>query len=217
MSAANTHPIPEPDSYPATPPPAGSWTTVEPPEGHLITYQSIYSVPPARTSYQPTAEQLARDEAQRRHLRRNVYLPAIIAAIIGLALLVLVIGLAFGVNTPATRSFIAGLSALVVILMSIPLIILMTVLPLAWLAYRLNRRQQRKLYPEFGPMAYRSRLQVLLWRLESLLDQTYVSAERGSEVLKRPLIKAHSSADFIKGIERGIRKNFTRSETHESK
>jgi hypothetical protein len=181
-----------------------------------MTYRSMYPAAAARTTYQPTAEQLARDEARRRYMRRNVYLPAIFAAILGLALLVLIIVLAFGINTPATRSFIAGLSALVVILMSIPLIVLMAFLPLAWLGYRLNRRQQRKLYPESGPMAYRSRIQILLWRLESLLDQAYKSAERGGEVLKRPLIKAHSSADYVKGLRRGMRKNFLRSETHES-
>ena len=103
------------------------------------------------------------------------FLPVLYVLLI-LALFALIIYLAFGVGTPQAASFIAGLSALTVILISIPLIALMTILPIAWLALTLNRRQRRKQYPEIGPMAYRSRVQILLWRLDGLL----VEAHRGA-------------------------------------
>lgn len=148
-------------------------------------------------------------------MRRNVQIPVIIAVVLVLILFLLVVYLAFGINTPEARSFIAGLSGLVVILMSIPLIILMSFLPIIWLMYVLNRRQQRQLYPESGPMAYRSRLQILLWQLESLLNQGSRAAERSGDALTQPLMKAHASAEYIKGFGRGIWQNFTRSDPHE--
>lgn len=200
---------------PASPAP-GSWTTVEPPPGGSTGYGAGYTPSFSRTTYQATAEQLERDKARRRYLGRYVYTPVIIAVILVLILFVLVIFLAFGVNTPAALSFIAGMAGLVVILMSIPLIILMTILPITWLALRLNRRQQRQLYPETGPMAYRSRIQILLWQLDSLLAQAQRQAERGGDALARPLMKLHAMGDYIRGFGRGLNKNFTRSETHES-
>lgn len=215
MSAANTPQTPGPYSPRPNQTSPGSWTTTEPPDGSLPAYWSGQASPTLRTTYQATPEQLARDDKHRRYMRRNVYMPVILAVVLVVVLFLLVVFLAFGVDTPAALSFIAGLSGLVVILMSIPLIILMTFLPIMWLIYVLNRRQQRKLYPESGPMAYRSRLQIFLWQLESLLGQASRQANRGGEALTRPLIKAHASTEYYKGFGRGIRKNFTRRKPHE--
>lgn len=165
----------------------------------------------ARTSHRPTVEQLARDEQRRRFLRRNVYAPVIIAAVVVVALFVLIVLLAFGVIPPPAASFIAGLSALTIILISIPLIFLMSILPIAWLALTLNRRQRRKDFPETGPMAYRSRLQILFWQLDSLLDGTERGVEQISARARKPLIAMHSRAVYIKEFWHGLRERFTRS------
>ena len=210
MTAANTPPSPRTSAgagnVPASP---GSWATVEPPPG------SVYDQPGmtfnyARSTYQPTPEQLARDEARHRHLRRNVYAPILAAVLIVVAAFVVILVLAFGVNTPAARSFIAGLSGLTIILMAIPLIAVMSILPLVYFGWWANRRQQRHLYPETGPMAYRSRLQTLLWQLDSLLVKVGRGAERGGAAIAQPLMALHARFDYWREFVRGLRRNYTR-------
>lgn len=208
MSGANTPQTP--GNYPQPRPidtGPGSWTTYDPPVSERPGYYTPYS----RTTYRPTAEQLTRDEARRHYLRRNVYVPIIVAVVIVVVLFALLLVLAFGVGTPQAALFIAGLSALTVILISIPLIALMTILPIVWLAFTFNRRQQRKLYPEAGPMAYRSRVQILLWRLDGLLDEAGRVATRGGAAVTRPLVALHAWAAWLGGLARGIRGKFTRS------
>lgn len=167
--------------------------------------------PHSRTTYRPTTEQLARDEARRRYLRRNVYTPVIIAAIIAVGAFVLLFVLAFALKSPQAASFIAGLSALVVILIALPLIVLMAVMPIAWLAFKLNRRQQRKNNPETGPMAYRSRIQILLWQLDGLLDSVRDGATRIGERVRRPLIALYARAAYWRGWLNGLWEKSTRS------
>jgi hypothetical protein len=185
----------------------GSWAVYDPPPDEWPASIAPYS----RTTYQPTAEQLARDELRRRYLRRNVYTPVIIAAIIAIALFAVLFYLAFGVATPQAKSFIAGMSALVVILFAGPVIILMAIMPVSWLAFKLNRRQKRKNFPETGPMAYRSRVQTLLWQLEGLLDNVGDGVDGISARLRRPLVALHARAAYLRGWLNGIRGKFTRS------
>ena len=206
MSAANTPPTPPAGNYTA-----GSWATVEPPARELPAHLSPYS-----STYQPTAEQLARDEARRRDLRRNVYAPIIVAIILLVVLLGAVIALAFGaealgVSAARAAEFVAGLSALVVILFAIPAIVAMSVLPIAWLALRLKRRHDRQLYPETGPMAYRGRVQTWLWQLDSLLDGLRHGVEGVTARLRRPLIAAHVRAAQAQGAIDSLRGKSKRS------
>lgn len=175
-----------------------------------------YSEPPVRTRYQPTAEQLARDAELKRYNQRSVTIPVVIIALIAIFLFVLLLVLAFGLKqTGQAREFIAGLSALTIILISIPLIFLMSVLPIAYVAWWYYRREQRKLYPETGPMANRSRVQILLWQLESYLVVAQQQAKRGSHLITDPLIRAHVLWAKGEGYIRGIEKNFTRSEPND--
>jgi hypothetical protein len=155
---------------------------------------------------------LIRDEARRRYLRRNVYAPIIVAAVIVVVLFALIVYLGFWARSPQAASFIAGLSALTIILMSIPLIALMAVLPIAWLAFTFNRRQQRRNFPEIGPMAYRGRVQIWLWQLDGLLNEVLLGAVRGGAALRRPLITLHTRAAYWRQMARGIRSRFLRSD-----
>jgi hypothetical protein len=186
---------------------SGSWASYEPPSAGWPNT----SVPYSRTTYRPTAEQLARDELRQRYLRRNVYIPIIIAALIAIALFVLIVVLAFGIRSPQAMSFIAGMSALVVIMFATPLIILMALMPISWLVITLNRRQKRKNFPETGPMAYRSRVQTLLWQLDGLLDGAQDGVDSLSVRARRPLVALHARAAYLRGWLNGIRGKFSRS------
>ena len=223
MSLANTPQTPRTTAQgpaggprPGAAPVGGSWTTVEPPRGAT---PSVYDTPAtfeyARSTYRPTAAQLARDEARRAFWRRNVLTPIVIAAVLFGGLFVLLFVLAFGapllgLDAAAMRSLIAGLSALTVILIAIPLTALLSVLPLAYAAWWLNRRQKRRALPESGPMAYRSRVQTLLWQAESLLDRVEGGVDRGSARVRRPLIGLYARADYWREFVRGLRRYFTR-------
>lgn len=199
MSAANTPP-PRNYSQPGTvdsgsfsrmnrDPFAGDWS----------------GTPAARSSYRPTAEQLTRDEERRRYLRRNVYAPILIAAVIVLALFILIVLLAFGIALPPAASFIAGLSGLVIILIALPFIFLLSIMPVAWLIYTLHRRRQRKDFPETGPMAYRSRVQTWLWQIDSMLGRAQHDVDQLGVKAREPLVAIHSRTAWIKGFRRGIK------------
>jgi len=198
-------------------PAAGSFATVEPPRGSAAA-PSLYDAPvytTSRTTYRPTAEQLARDELRHAYWRRNVRLPLVIAVLLVAALFVTLVVLAFagpwlGFDTAAARSFISGLSGLTIILIALPLTALMALLPLAYAAWWFNRRHNRKLYPETGPMAYRGRLQTLLWQLDSLLDRARRTTTRGGARVTRPLIGLHARGGYWQQFVRAARRNFGR-------
>lgn len=216
MTAANTPPRPTPQANRPPAPSGGSFATVEPPRSASIYDQPLPGYGYARSTYQPTAEQLARDEARRAYWRRNVKTPIIISAVLVVALLVVLALLAFiaprlGLTTAATRSLIAGLAGLTVILLAIPLITLMSILPLAWVALAYHRREQRKLNPETGPMAYRSRVQTLLWQLDHLLDTAERGVAQGGARVTQPLIGLHARAGYWRAFAQAVRRNFTRS------
>ncbi len=190
----------------------GSFGTYDPPANERPAFTTHY----ARTTYRPTTEQLARDEARRRDMRRNVYTPIIVAVVLAVVLLAVVIALAFaagplGVSAARAAEFVAGLSAIVVILFVTPLIVVMSIVPIVWLALTLNRRQQRRLYPETGPMAYRGRVQTWLWQLDGLMDRLRHGAESVTARLRRPLVAAHVRAAQTQGLIDGLRGKFTRS------
>lgn len=212
MSAGNTPQTPDHNStrwtaVDAPPATGGAFATYDPPANQYPAYYGLTS----RTSHRPSAEQLSRDEARRRYLRRNVYAPVIIAAVIVLVLFALIVYLGFVVQTPEAASFIAGLSALTIIFISLPLIVLMAISPIVWLAFTLNRRQSRRNAPETGPMAYRSRVQILLWQLDSLLVKAQNSAARVGATLRRPLITLHARVAYLREMAHGIRSRFFRS------
>ena len=197
-------------------PSGGSFASVEPPRSAA---SSVYDTPSvygaARSTYRPTAEQLARDELRLAFWRRNVRLPIVIAAVLVAALFITLLVLAFagpwlGFDQAAARSLISGLSGLTVIFIALPLTALMALLPLTYLAWWYNRRQNRKLYPETGPMAYRSRVQTLLWQLDGLLDKAQRGTKQGGAKATRPLIGLHARAAGWRAFARALRRNFSR-------
>lgn len=166
-------------------------------------------------SYQPTAEQLARDEALKRFNRLYIIIPVAITVLIALALLITLAVFAFLPNNSALRQFISGMADLIIILVSIPMTLLCAILPVAYVAIVLNRRQQRRLYPQLGPMAYRGRLQSLLWWLQGKLDQAQAAVESGSTSLANRVMKAHERFEYYSTLGERLRRNF-RSNTHDT-
>lgn len=199
MSSANLPPGDLPPTQSATDS-ATWWASFDSPTDTRPSYQTH----PAGPAYIPTPEQLARDEMRQRYLRRNVYAPIIATAVILSILLVIIIILAFGVGTPEVASFITGMSALIVIMFSIPIILFMALMPITWLALTVNRRQQRQGLPKTGPYAYRSRIQTLLWQIEGLLIGLQRGVEGTGERLRRPLIALHARTAYIRGWLNGI-------------
>ena len=199
-------------------PSGGSFASVEPPRSAASSiYDSPLDTGIARSTYRPTAEQLARDELRLAYWRRNVRLPILIAAVLVAVLFITLLVLAFGgpwlgFDQAAARSFIAGLAGLTVILIALPLTALMGLLPLAYAAWWYNRRHNRQLYPEMGPMAYRSRVQTLLWQLDGLLDKARRGAQRGGARVTRPLIGLHTRADYWRAFARALQRNFARGQ-----
>lgn len=164
-----------------------------------------------RTNYTPTYEQLARDDQHRRYMRRNVYTPAILAAVLALAVLILIVVLAFFVpQTGDAREFISGMSGLIIILFTLPVISFMALLSLAYFGYRLYRRQQRRENPEFGPTAYRSRIQLFLWQVESAIDTARRSVDKGADSATHALISVHARAAYTQQWLRDTRDTLLR-------
>lgn len=200
-------------------------TTSQPPDRPAAPRpQPTYTYEPPihrRTNYTPTPEQLARDEKQKRYMRRNVYAPTIIAALIALGLFILIILLAFFIKSQGgpARAFIAGMSAFVVILFTIPAISFLALISIAYFGYQYYRWEQRRQFPEVGPTAYRSRIQLLLWQIESYLDIGRKTINRGADAATGPLIKLHSRAAYIqqwgRSASRGARDLFTRSKPND--
>lgn len=172
--------------------------TTTPPTDQTNRPRQTYPVEPPvyrRTNYSPTYEQLARDEQRLRYMRRNVYTPAIIAAVIAAALFALIIVLAFFVpQTGDAREFISGMSGLVIILFSLPVISFLALISIAYFGYQFFRWQQRRENPEYGPTAYRSRLQLILWQVESYIDTARRNVDKGANSATNALISVHARA-----------------------
>lgn len=166
-------------------------------------------------SYQPTAEQLARDEALKRYNRLYLMLPLAIAVLIALGLLITLIVLAFLPNHDSIRQFISGMADIVIILASIPMTLLCAILPIAYIAFAWNRRQQRQMYPQTGPMAYRGRIQSFLWWVQSKLDQVQAAVERGSTGVANRVMGAHERFEYYRTLGDRLSRNF-RSRTDDT-
>jgi hypothetical protein len=172
----------------------------------------------APSSYQPTLEQLGRDEKRKRYMRRNVYAPTIIAAVIALALFALIIFLGFALRNnqgqAEAREFIAGMSGLIVILFSIPLIAALAVVSIGYVVYRYYVWEQRRRYPQTGPMANRGRVQTILWQTESFIETADRQVGRGSRAVTAPLIKLHTTETYWRTRVRSLRDLFLRRQPY---
>jgi hypothetical protein len=139
-------------------------------------------------TFEPSAAQLERDRILRRRTRLYIYLPLGIVSFIAIVLIVLILIGLFAPGIVGTEVFISALADIIVILWIGPMILLVSILPIGYIAYFVNRRQKRKLNPQTGPLAYRSRIQVLLWRIQYFVDRSQVKTVEIAPKVAKPVI-----------------------------
>jgi hypothetical protein len=151
-----------------------------------------YPPPYQEPTFEPTAEQLERDRLLRRRNRLYIYLPVgIFSFMVGVIIVIMLIGvLAPGGQT--MEEFISAVADIIVILWIIPMMIIISILPVSYVAYLINRRQKRKLNPQTGPLAYRSRIQVLLWRIQVFIGQARTKTDEVAPKVAKPVTTANA-------------------------
>jgi len=147
--------------------------------------------PPRENLFVPTAEQLAREQELRRFNRLYIYLPLGLLALVA----VLIVGaLLVGVFSPGimgTEEFISALADIIIILWIMPMLVLMALASIGFIAMAVNRRQQRKLLPADSPLLQHSRVQWFLWRVQSTLGRAEAQVDLAAEKMTDPLIRNH--------------------------
>ena len=176
----------------------------------MESYQPPYSEP----TFEPTAAQLERDRLLRRRNRLYIYLPLSIISFISIVLIVLIL---IGIFAPGTgtEEFISALADIIVILWIIPMILLVSAFPIAYVAYFVNRRQKRKLNPQTGPLAYRSRIQILLWRLQIFMDGAQVKTGEVAPKVAKPVISFNAILAYLVAWLNILTRPFKGSENHD--
>lgn len=149
-------------------------------------------VEPPAPPFEPNAEQLERAERRQRFLRLYVYLPLGLVIFISIAIIILLLVAIFSPNNTDATVFTSALADIIVILGTLPLLLLCAIVPLAYLAYVLNRRQRRQQFPETGPLAEYGRLQIFLWRLDSFVATTRRTTQETAPKVADPVIRANA-------------------------
>ncbi len=163
------------------------------------------TTPDSQTPYEPSPSQLAREAALKRFNWMFVYVPVTILGLIVLGLVIFMIWAAV-TNSPEDHLFslLSGTADIILISCAIlPAMLVCAIGPAlaGLLIYRTNER--RKLTPE----ERRSKLQVLLWRVDQLITkiQTRLRDSYLDQVV-RPVIKGHALAAALRTIADNIRK-----------
>lgn len=177
----------------------------------METYPPHYQEP----KFEPTAAQLERDRLLRRRTRLYIYLPLGIVSFIALVLIALILIGLFVFGVQGFAEFISAVADIIVILWIIPMIILVSLLPIAYVAYFANRRQKRKLDPQTGPLAYRSRPQVLLWRIQLFMGQTQVKTDEIAPKVAKPVISFNALIAYLGAWLNIVIRPFRGSEYHD--
>ena len=148
-------------------------------------------------SYKPTASQLERDKELQRRNRLYIYLPISFACLLAIGTIVLILIGLFAPGIVGTEVFIAAVADIIVILWIIPVIALLSILPIGYLAYIVNRRNKRNLNPQTGPLAYRSRIQVLLWRVQYFIEKTESKTTEVAPKVAKPITKFNGILAYL--------------------
>lgn len=174
-----------------------------------------YPPPYHEPTFEPTPAQLERDQLLRRRTRLYIYLPlGIVSFIAALLIILILIGL-FAPGITGTAAFISAVADIIVILWLIPTVILIAIFPIAYLAYVVNRRQKRKLNPQTGPLANRSRIQILLWRLQIFIGQAQVKTDEVAPRVAEPVTMFNAYIAYFDAWLKILIRPFKRSADHD--
>jgi len=177
----------------------------------METYPQQYHEP----KFEPTEAQLDRDRLLRRRTRLYIYLPLGIVSFIALVLMALILIGLYVVGISGFAKFISAVADIIIILWTIPAIILVSLLPITYVAYYANRRQKRKLDPQTGPLAYRSRTQVLLWRIQVFMGQTQAKTDEIAPKVAKPVTEFNAFIAYLGAWLNIVTRPFRGSEYHD--
>ncbi len=177
---------------------------------------ATYPPPTEQIEYHPSEEQFARDAELRRFNRFYLYLPLGIVILIALVLIGLLTVGVFATGNPKNLIFVSALADIIVILGIIPMLVIMAILPIAYLGYLVNKRQKRKQNPQTGPLAYRSRVQIFLWRLDSFSRKIQYKTKDFAPKAAEPIIKANATITYLQEWPKILKKQISRSEYNDT-
>ncbi len=171
----------------------------------------IQSQTEAKPPYKPNEHQIARAAAMRRFNWRYVYTPLIIGTLIFLTLIGLMFWSIFSPRIEGTQPFLSAIADIVIILISLPLIVVGLIAPIALggiIFYNYNKRKERK--GSLEPVVA-GRLQLLIWQLDSFLDNVYAKINDVLPKIANPVIQLNSLLAYLETIIKRIKGIITRS------
>ncbi len=174
---------------------------------------ATYPHPPSNNSeFEPSAEQLERDAELRQFNRLYLYLPLGAALFIAVVLMVILLIGVFAVGSLQNLIFVSALADIIVILGILPLLLIFAIVPIGYFGYKINQRQKRKLNPETGPLAYRSRVQIFMWRLDQFAQKLQNKTNETAPKLAKPIMKANESIAYLEAWPKSLKKTLKRSD-----
>jgi len=174
-----------------------------------------YKPPHIEPSFEPSAAQLERDQELRRRNRLYIYLPIGFACFLAIVIVVIILIGLFAPGITGTEAFIAAVADIIVILWIIPMIALLSIFPIGYVAYMVNRRNKRKLNPQTGPMAYRSRIQVLLWRVQYFIERTETKTTEYAPKVAEPVTRFNGILAYLEAWLNILIRPFKGSNSHD--
>lgn len=159
--------------------------------------------------FEPSQEQLARNAALHRFNRLYLYLPLGLTVATAVAIIILFL---IGVLAPGltgAAEFASALADITIILFSLPLMLLCALGPVmlgGMLMFSRNRRQQG--IPRFDNGG---RIQVLLWKLDNLIQQSQTKTVEVAPKITQPVIKANATLAYISAFFKKIQSYLKRS------
>ncbi len=175
--------------------------------------QSVPVTSTSTTPYEPSANQLARAAAIRRFNRLYVYTPLVLGGLIILVLLGLMLWVGLAPQQwERFRPFFSGLADIIIIFTIMPMMLLCSIGPISLIAlgaYRYQKRKEQKESAEPAPPA--KGVQLLLWRLDAILDKTAVTVRDNAPKAAKPVIQFHAFLAYAASLLKQIRTMFSRS------
>jgi hypothetical protein len=150
-----------------------------------------------RPGFSPTEEQLERESALKRFNRLYIYLPLGIVVLTSIFLLVLMLVGIFAPGLVGAEAFLSALADTILVLWMIPMMVLMAIVPIAYAAYLVNRRQRRNMLPPDSPLLRHSRVEMAMWQAQNILDKVSKKTDSVSEKIAQPLISINVLLAYV--------------------
>jgi len=162
-----------------------------------------------KSPYEPTPEQLEREQALHRFNRLFVYVPLILAGVVVLALVLWMLWRVFTVTSDNQAKFygsLSGLADLILIFFNIiPMMLLCAIGPALFGYLVRNAVKKNKLPLE----ERRGKLQPLLWRVDKAIAKIQSSLQDTQlQKVAKPVIQGHALAAAIQAMARSIQRIF---------